>query len=225
MPDEPTAIGEQLARVEATLERRAATADERPPLARRTPEQEEASRLARRRDQAVAGWSNACPGRFHDARLDDLPDDPVTERLRAWAAGEWPWPNLVLGGATGAGKSHAACALGWHAAEQGHHVEFIPAVRMFRMLRPDGDLGAYARFVDADLLILDDLGTEKASDWSLSELYSIINDRWLDRMPTIVTTNLSADELLGVVGVGVFSRIIGNCATLVRVEGADRRRS
>ncbi len=225
MPDEPKPLSEALSRVEATLHRREATAAERPPLLRRDPGQEAEQRAERRRAQAVADWAQACPGRFTDARMVDLPTGTVTDRLTSWAARTWPWPNLVLGGSTGAGKSHAACALGWRAAELGHGVEFVPAVRMFRLLRPDGDPQAYARFAGADLLILDDLGTEKASDWSLSELYSIINDRWLEQMPTIVTTNLTADEMVGVVGVGVFSRIIGNGATLVRVEGDDRRRS
>ena len=46
-----------------------------------------------------------------------------------------------------------------------------------------------------DLLIIDDLGKEQCSDWSMSTLYSILNDRYEDMKPTIVTTNYNADSL------------------------------
>lgn len=46
-----------------------------------------------------------------------------------------------------------------------------------------------------DLLIIDDLGKEQCSDWSMSTLYSILNDRYEDMKPTIVTTNYNADNL------------------------------
>lgn len=47
-----------------------------------------------------------------------------------------------------------------------------------------------------NLLIIDDLGKEQCSDWSMSTLYSILNDRYEDMKPTIVTTNYNADQLV-----------------------------
>ena len=47
-----------------------------------------------------------------------------------------------------------------------------------------------------DLLIIDDLGKEQCSDWSMTTLYAILNDRYEDMKPTIVTTNYSADDLV-----------------------------
>ena len=46
-----------------------------------------------------------------------------------------------------------------------------------------------------DLLIIDDLGKEQCSDWSMSTLYAIMNDRYEDMKPTIVTTNYNAEDL------------------------------
>ena len=54
-------------------------------------------------------------------------------------------------------------------------------------------LGIYK---SADLLIIDDLGKEQCSDWSMSILYSILNDRYEDMKPTIITTNYSAEDLI-----------------------------
>ena len=48
-----------------------------------------------------------------------------------------------------------------------------------------------------ELLIIDDLGKEQCSDWSMSTLYSILNDRYEDMRPTIVTTNYNAENLIG----------------------------
>ena len=45
-------------------------------------------------------------------------------------------------------------------------------------------------------MIIDDLGKEQCSDWSMSTLYSILNDRYEDMKPTIVTTNYNADALV-----------------------------
>ena len=47
-----------------------------------------------------------------------------------------------------------------------------------------------------DLLIVDDLGKEQCTEWSVSTLYSILNDRYEDMKPTIITTNYNADELV-----------------------------
>ena len=51
-------------------------------------------------------------------------------------------------------------------------------------------------YKEVDLLIIDDLGKEQCTDWSMSTLYSILNDRYEDMKPTIVTTNYNADGLV-----------------------------
>ena len=47
----------------------------------------------------------------------------------------------------------------------------------------------------ADLLIIDDLGKEQCSDWAMSTLYTILNDRYEDMKPVIITTNYGAEQL------------------------------
>lgn len=61
---------------------------------------------------------------------------------------------------------------------------------------------------DASLLILDDLGAEKSSDWVREQLYVIINRRYEDMLPTIVTTNCTTAELVDRLGERTVSRLI-----------------
>ena len=85
----------------------------------------------------------------------------------------------------------------------------------------------------ADLLILDDLGTEKATEWSVTRLYLIINDRYNANKPLIVTSNYRSGELAekmnkpkdaaeGVTGSRIVSRLVEMCKA-VKIGGKDRR--
>ena len=75
---------------------------------------------------------------------------------------------------------------------------------------------------ECDLLILDDMGTEYLSKFTSSELYNILNSRLLRQKPTIISTNLTLDEMQQMYGTRIVSRIIG---MLDRVEfiGTDIR--
>ena len=71
-------------------------------------------------------------------------------------------------------------------------------------------------------LYLDDLGTEKTSDWTLQILYMIINARYGDMKPIIVTSNFNSQQLSTHIGDRVASRIMDICK-IVKISGEDRR--
>ena len=76
------------------------------------------------------------------------------------------------------------------------------------------------------LLIIDDLGTERNTEYSMELIYSIIDDRYVNRKPMIVTTNLSLTELNNPtdrVHDRVFSRILNMCAP-VKVDEKNLRK-
>ncbi len=80
-----------------------------------------------------------------------------------------------------------------------------------------------SKYSDTPFLILDDLATEKVSEWSLQTLYIIINRRYDNpALTTIVTSNLSLDDLSVKFGDRITSRINGMCKT-IRFKGQDRR--
>ena len=71
-------------------------------------------------------------------------------------------------------------------------------------------------------LILDDLGAEKSSEYTIQSLYLIIDRRYSDLMPTIITSNMSIGEIANTVGDRIASRIAGMCK-VIELKGRDRR--
>lgn len=114
--------------------------------------------------------------------------------------------NIVLIGNTGVGKSHLAYsalkALSDHTKKMGL---FINVVDLLAKIKEDFTLEAeyIRRISEAEWLVLDDLGTEKVTEWSSGILYSILNKR----TKTIITTNLSPQDIMGTYGKRVYSRV------------------
>ena len=78
------------------------------------------------------------------------------------------------------------------------------------------------RFFDCDLLIIDDLGVEFTTQFTVSELHSIINTRILRCLPTIISTNLELGDIEKQYSQRIASRIIGTSMPL-RFCGSDIR--
>jgi len=78
------------------------------------------------------------------------------------------------------------------------------------------------KYWNTPLLILDDLGAEKTTEWVLQSLYIIINKRLSEERQTIITSNLSLDELREKIGDRIASRVAGMCK-IVKLTGKDRR--
>jgi len=110
--------------------------------------------------------------------------------------------GLYIEGTNGTGKTHLAAAIALQLIGQGIPVICKTSSDLLMDIKRSFDrediseaqvLDVYKR---VDLLIVDDLGKEQCSDWSMSTLYSIFNDRYEDMKPTIITTNYSADDLV-----------------------------
>lgn len=78
------------------------------------------------------------------------------------------------------------------------------------------------KYSNAPLLIFDDLGAEKTTDFSLQTLYIILNRRYNEQLQTIITSNLTLDEVKNKLGDRIASRIAGMCAVL-HMKGQDKR--
>ena len=88
--------------------------------------------------------------------------------------------------------------------EQGHSVIFRTADDLLREIKDTFDeTGQKERKVleqlkNCDLLVIDDIGKEQATDWSTAQLYAIINDRYECQKPVIITTNFNEKDLIAV---------------------------
>jgi DNA replication protein DnaC len=78
------------------------------------------------------------------------------------------------------------------------------------------------KYASTPFLILDDLGTEKTTDWALQTLFIIINRRYNAELPTVITSNLALALLADILGERIASRINGMCL-YVELDGKDRR--
>ena len=136
-------------------------------------------------------------------------------------------PNLLLFGGTGVGKTHISKAIAKKVAESGFDVIYMSAPDLFTSLEKERfnqetvaeDMNS---IVKCELLVIDDLGAEFTTSFTISALYNIINTRLLSDLPTIITANLSPSELKQRYSDRIASRLIG-CYEHLRFLGNDIR--
>lgn len=191
-----------------------------------------------RHDEQTARWiSSGIPPRF--AARVDLPGV-----LNGWAL----MPrSLYLTGPTGTGKTHAAFECLRRLREAGtaptgqrgprdwmnpnHPSEHdapdalvIRSVTLLDNLRPDGPArDTVAACQRAGLLVISDLGAEKASDWTQERIYEVIDERYEQERMVIVTGNIPPAKLGAHIGERSASRLAEMCQAVV-LGGQDRRR-
>ncbi len=121
------------------------------------------------------------------------------ETAEAFARNPQGW--LLLEGGYGCGKTHLAAAIANYAVSMGTPTLFITVPDLLDTLRfafSDPETTFEARFEEvrnADLLVLDDFGTQNATAWAQEKLFQIINYRYINKLPTVITTNLMLDEI------------------------------
>ena len=136
--------------------------------------------------------------------------------------------NLLFMGTAGLGKTHLALAIADAVLDGGHDVLYTSsAALMARLGREQFDRDANEEWLtackEADLLILDDLGTEFLSAVTISALYELINTRMLTHRPTIYTTNITDQQVfISRYTEKVASRMLGNCK-MFKFFGTDQR--
>lgn len=141
-------------------------------------------------------------------------------------------PNLMFMGGTGLGKTYLSACIARVVAESGFSVAYESAsaalgafeTQRFSRENAEGEQAA-ARvrdYLGCDLMILDDLGTEMITSFSISALYQLINTRLCENRSTIISTNCSFDELLRKYGGQICSRLEGEYL-LLNFIGRDIR--
>lgn len=136
--------------------------------------------------------------------------------------------GLWLCGGSGTGKTALAMIASRSALDAGRSVAIYSLPRLLNVIRESIDSdGGLLGFLDllatVDLLHLDDLGAEYRTDWTIEQLYSIINMRYADQRSVIVTSNPDPSQLAEQLGERTVSRLEGMCEVLP-FHGADARR-
>lgn len=177
-------------------------------------------------ERSYREWINkqiGCPERFKDAWEGKMRKE-VAEWLQTF---DWT-KGIYLHGGAGTGKTTAM----WIAAKilraNGIPVRVRNMVDWLDHLRNQYDNGKGGEYEikeelrTDDLLILDDTGSEKSTDWTTEIMYRLINTRYESLRPTFIASNLSMSETAKKYGDRVASRLIEMCDT-VKLEGPDLR--
>jgi DNA replication protein DnaC len=166
-------------------------------------------RAQRIRQAAGGGVGTGIGRRFLEVSFEREPivslDPVVLRQVRAFVrslggnleAGRGLW----FDGPVGTGKTSLAILVAKAAKQAGRSYAVYPVPRLLAEIKrtfdrdaSDSYLGFFRRLCSVDLLVLDDLGAEKQTEWVLEQLYSIVNERWQDRRSIVVTTNIPDED-------------------------------
>lgn len=212
-----------------------------------------AERLARGRTRGV---SSVIPARYRGVSFDrppisDMARD-VNSRLGYQAARYFlddldrnlsDGAGLWFMGNTGTGKTSLAMLIAKEALSRGKTVAVYFTPKLLTRIRKtfqatdsnDAYDSFFERLTSVDLLYLDDLGSERSTDWVVEQLYALINERYETEGSTIITSNATYDadidkavkegeeRLIEQLGIRTVSRLVQMCADPIPLFGQDRR--
>ena len=140
-------------------------------------------------------------------------------------------------GNNGVGKTHLACSIANELIKNGIPIIYGTLINLLAELRNSYDsdnniseMEIIKLYEKVDLLIIDDLGKEKPSEWGLEKLFTIINSRYENNLPVIITTNYNQNSLAERLSLNgeietaksIISRLYEMCY-LVKINDIDHR--
>lgn len=133
--------------------------------------------------------------------------------------------SIIISGSFGTGKTHLAASIANRLLDNGVPVLFDTFSGHLAKLRSEfnGDKKTYlGQMQNVDMLVLDDVGKEKQTEWTLSIMFDVINYRYEHLLPVVITTNLDSASLATYMGGAVWSRLCEMCIG-ARTAGEDYR--
>lgn len=138
--------------------------------------------------------------------------------------------NLFLYGDTGVGKTFLSNCIAKELLDTGHSVIYFTAFQLFDILEKntfhretdEEIIAAHQNIFDCDLLIIDDLGTEMPNSFTTSQLFLCLNERILRKKSTIISTNLTLNQVAEIYSERTFSRV-SSSYVMLKLFGDDIR--
>ena len=137
--------------------------------------------------------------------------------------------GLILTGGAGSGKSHLAAAVLNILLAKGIECRFVSVPALMAQIRRrfegkgDDEGDPIEPLLTAEVLVLDDAGAEKSSEWTQERMYELVDTRYRAMRSTILTTNLPPAELEKAIGSRSMDRLLQTCK-LVKLSSASYRR-
>lgn len=182
----------------------------------------------------MQNYKNIIPKRYHNVSYETDISENIKEILKKQIrAGN----GIYFYGEPGVGKTYTVCAIAKGILKNGIDVMFLNTGDFLEKIRNEFDRkGSYDEGDDyipgifeevmnfKGIIIFDDIGAEKTSDWVRERLYLIINKKYEDMIPMIFTSNCDLEILSARLGDRITSRIRG-MTCIIRKNGEDRRLS
>ena len=153
---------------------------------------------------------------------------------KKWANGYPPkhGQGLVIEGPTGSGKTHLAAAITHDLLEKGIEVIFQSVPDLLLRIRGTFNKNSelteeqiMRRLIEVEVLVLDDLGAEKMTDWTETTIYNLIDQRYRHERPIIITTNLNLGEIGDRIGPRTMDRLAESYVSVKLKATSYRRRA
>ena len=180
------------------------------------------------RARNAASYVDALPSRYRNYTLDTLRRHPGNQAAINAATDLQLGQNLYIWGPAGNGKTHLAAATGRHYAARGHRVTFWGVVELFNRLRNSFGTGAERPNLERpEILILDDLGKIKPTEFVYETFYGALEHRWANEKTTIFTANHRPSEAARHMSTdpesaaAILSRMASG--TVIEIRGKDER--
>lgn len=163
---------------------------------------------------------------------DKLPDSSVSKLCRDYCR-RWNYYyqqkniGLYIYGGVGVGKTfYASCVANEIAKVYGNTVKALSVTKAINDLFSNEDKSGYIdQLAAVDLLVLDDFGAERKTDYAVEQLFSIIDERYKAQKPIIITSNLDYGDLKSKTNIQyqrIYDRVIDMCIP-VKVDGQSMR--
>lgn len=162
---------------------------------------------------------------------DDSPQSSASQYCRRyaekWEQMERACHGILLSGPVGTGKTFYAAAIVNALAEKGVPSTIVTTAQLLNELRKTGDANELLNRLNSfPLLVLDDFGAERESDFAIEQLEILVNSRALARKPLIVTTNRTLQQLSKPEDMRLlrlYDRVLEQCSLKLTVVGRSRR--